>query len=323
MPPAPIRILHLSDFHFSEKKAWDADPVMQQLATAIGQDVAEGLTPDLVAITGDLAFSGRKKEYDSAREWLEQRLWPQLAGLDRDRLLLVPGNHDVDREAIKRSAKALRIALLHHPWPYLAEFDQNDARGLIHQHCDLVLRGHLHKAQSERILPPDLGRAYLELAAGCVYESSNYPNAYQWIELWPEGQNGEHAAGRVHFRTWRDQEWMPDRNPKSRKYYEAGMRPPPCCWNAWAGSPCTCPAPPAPASPPSAAGRCCRPVPSAAMPTRSRPPRTTGRHPPRRCASICRCWSHCVNSGARWTAATGARTGAIAAPGRASDPCNH
>ena len=39
MPPAPIRILHLSDFHFSDKKAWDADPVMNQLAATIGREL--------------------------------------------------------------------------------------------------------------------------------------------------------------------------------------------------------------------------------------------------------------------------------------------
>jgi hypothetical protein len=95
-------------------------------------------------------------------------------------------------------------------------FDQNDARALIHQHCNLVLRGHLHKSKSERIVPPATGRACLELAAGCVYENSDYPNAYQWIELWP----GDQARARVHFRTWLDNEWIPDRNtPGATKGY--------------------------------------------------------------------------------------------------------
>ena len=58
----PIQILHLSDSHFSEKRAWDADPVMNQLAENIGQEVSKGLEPDLVAITGNLAFSGKAVE---------------------------------------------------------------------------------------------------------------------------------------------------------------------------------------------------------------------------------------------------------------------
>ena len=58
----PIQILHLSDFHFSEKRAWNTDPVMNQLAENIGQEVSKGLEPDLVAITGNLAFSGKAVE---------------------------------------------------------------------------------------------------------------------------------------------------------------------------------------------------------------------------------------------------------------------
>lgn len=315
----PIRILHLSDFHFSERKAWDADPVMGQLAEHIGQEVAGGMVPDLVAITGDLAFSGRAVEYERAGRWLEYKLWPVLGGLAKDRLLLVPGNHDVNRSAIKRGAlalhgdfldgadqqaiaevlqdpeerapllrrhtdylafrnawygadlavpwwqrslairghrlhlvgfdsawlaagsqdygrlllsryqlhrllfpggeePALRIALLHHPWSYLAEFDGSEAEALIHLKCDLVLRGHLHRPRSERILPPDPDRACLELAAGCVYEDGQYPNAYHWIELWP----GDKA--RVHFRTWQHQQWIPDRNVPGTTNAEAVFR---------------------------------------------------------------------------------------------------
>ena len=308
---APLRLLHLSDFHFSEQRHWDADPVLRELVANIRREVDVGMTPDFIAITGDLAFSGLSEEYKLFGDWLEQRLWPAIGGtLPRDRLLLVPGNHDVDRPSIKRGVRALqtellnsrsqdviaevladpdesepllrrhqaylqfvarwrgepqsepwwqktftvrdhrlhiagldsawmssgdqdhgdlllgrwqlnqligseasegadlRIALLHHPWSFLAEFDAGDAEARVHQKCDLVLRGHLHKSRSERIVPPDPTRACLELAAGCAYETSGYANAYQWVELWL----GEQAVARVHFRTWRDNEWMPDRN---------------------------------------------------------------------------------------------------------------
>jgi 3',5'-cyclic AMP phosphodiesterase CpdA len=79
----PIRILHLSDFHFSDKKAWDSDPVMNALARHIGNEVTDGLKPDLVAITGDLAFSGKAEEYAAARKWLQKTLWPVLDGRRR------------------------------------------------------------------------------------------------------------------------------------------------------------------------------------------------------------------------------------------------
>ncbi len=113
----PVRILHLSDFHFSVGRHWDADPILRELAAFIGQDIAgNGLTPDLVVITGDLAQSGKPEEYDLARTWLENQLWPRLADpnhpLPRDRLLLVPGNHDVDWARIGPAAKDAHQVIL-------------------------------------------------------------------------------------------------------------------------------------------------------------------------------------------------------------------
>ena len=99
-----------------------------------------------------------------------------------------------------------RIALLHHPWDYLAQFETHEARALIHQRCDLLLRGHLHVPQPERIVPPDPSRGCLELPTGCVYENSQYPNAFQWIELLPD------KRVRVQFRAWLHKAWTIDRN---------------------------------------------------------------------------------------------------------------
>ena len=96
----PIRILHLSDIHFRAEKAWDADPVLRDLARFIGKEVEGGTVPDLVAITGDLAFAGTADEYALARTWIDDELWPALSDdLPRDRLLLVPGNHEGARRA--------------------------------------------------------------------------------------------------------------------------------------------------------------------------------------------------------------------------------
>ena len=113
----PIRLLHLSDIHFRGGKTWDSAPVLRDLTRFIAQEVAEGYVPDLVAFTGDLAFSGKAEEYELARRWLEDELWPALKAegsdsLPRDRLLLVPGNHDLDRDAVDFVAEATQIALL-------------------------------------------------------------------------------------------------------------------------------------------------------------------------------------------------------------------
>ncbi|MDG4597525.1 MAG: metallophosphoesterase [Candidatus Contendobacter sp.] len=109
----PIRILHLSDIHFRADKAWDVDPVLRALTKFITEEVKNGLIPDLVAITGDLAFAGTSDEYQLARNWLDQQLWPALPkDFPQDRLLLVPGNHDVDRKKVDLAAKAVQEKLL-------------------------------------------------------------------------------------------------------------------------------------------------------------------------------------------------------------------
>ena len=96
------------------KELWQLnDPVLRTLARFIRSEVKAGVAPDLVVISGDLAFSGRAEEYALARAWLDDQLWPALPGdLPRDRLLLVPGNHDVDRSKVSRDARAIQNELL-------------------------------------------------------------------------------------------------------------------------------------------------------------------------------------------------------------------
>jgi hypothetical protein len=114
----PIRLLDLSDIRFRAGKTWDSEPVLRALTRFIAKEIAEdGLIPDLVVITGDLAFSGKAEEYQLARRWLGEKLWLMLNGegshrLPPDRLLLVPGNHDVDRDAVDVVAQATQKALL-------------------------------------------------------------------------------------------------------------------------------------------------------------------------------------------------------------------
>ncbi len=93
--------LHLSDLHFrtEDLHAWDEDLVLRRLLDDVRQRVAEGLAPDLIFVTGDLAFSGAPAEYALARAFFDDLL--AATDLPKDRLFLVPGNHDVDR---KRSA---------------------------------------------------------------------------------------------------------------------------------------------------------------------------------------------------------------------------
>ena len=60
MEATPIRILHLSDFHFDETRTWEADPVLRGLATKVRALADEGNRPDFVAVTGDTGQNGKK-----------------------------------------------------------------------------------------------------------------------------------------------------------------------------------------------------------------------------------------------------------------------
>jgi len=302
--PGVVRILHLSDLHFSKRRAWDQDPVLAALARDVARLCDDGLRPDLIAITGDIADRGSPDEYALAATFLRDRLLP-ATGVPPQRLLLVPGNHDVDRAAVKRVAQAaqldlvraesqdaiaailgdpaerapllrrhdawlgfvrglsashgevpwwsqqlaigaltvhvagvctswaswcdedkgrlligrvqlhevlegaeradLAIALMHHPWDYLADFDAAEAREAVHRRCDVLLRGHLHKGEGATRVRPDGGS--LELAAGASWGGTQHLHGYQVIELEPS--RGE---ARVHLRTWDGHDWIADRN---------------------------------------------------------------------------------------------------------------
>ena len=96
-----INILHLSDIHFKRDKH-DDNPtfrrdVQNKMVAAIRDHLKDHAPPDFVAVTGDIAFSGKNPEYDEALIFFED-LKKSLPG--ETIFLVVPGNHDVDRNKI-------------------------------------------------------------------------------------------------------------------------------------------------------------------------------------------------------------------------------
>jgi 3',5'-cyclic AMP phosphodiesterase CpdA len=103
--------LHLSDLHFraDELHTWNEEIVLRALLDDVRKQVGEGLSPDLIVVTGDVAFSGQAQEYGLARAFFDDLL--AVTGLGKDRLFLVPGNHDVDRGRISRGAQGIAASL--------------------------------------------------------------------------------------------------------------------------------------------------------------------------------------------------------------------
>ncbi len=95
--------VHLSDIHFfSDKRPrFEQATVVRALARDICAVAQKIGNPDLILLTGDVAFSADPaQEYPTARAWLD-KLLGDLGGLPASRVLIVPGNHDVDRGQIK------------------------------------------------------------------------------------------------------------------------------------------------------------------------------------------------------------------------------
>jgi len=86
--------LHISDLHFRGGDAYDRDVVTRALIRSV-PEFAKVRRVDAVFVTGDIAQSGRTEEYVQATAFFDALL--AALGLGRDRLFVVPGNHDVDR----------------------------------------------------------------------------------------------------------------------------------------------------------------------------------------------------------------------------------
>ncbi|MBU2547391.1 MAG: metallophosphoesterase, partial [Proteobacteria bacterium] len=94
-----ITWLHISDLHFKENDEWNRNIVLNALLKDVKKCVTgEGLRPDFITVTGDIAFKSAIEEYERAEPFFEKLLG--ATGVEKDRLLIVPGNHDVDLDAI-------------------------------------------------------------------------------------------------------------------------------------------------------------------------------------------------------------------------------
>ena len=316
-----ITWLHLSDLHFqaTRQHRWDENIVLQALLA----DVQEcrkvyGLAPDLILISGDIAYSGTPAEYGLARAFFDKLL--AVTGPSKERMFVVPGNHDANHRGISQGAMAhvlsldsrqavnnalideldrqvllrrfddyghfvndyfgshipfdheryfyvrgldvaghrvevlglnsawlargghaerghlalgeqqirqalnachsaeVRIALLHHPFDWLHNFDEQSCKAQLMDSCGFILSGHLHRITLEQLQTPD-ARAMM-VAAGACYETREHQNSYNLVRL-----DLETMEGTVFLRAWSDREggfWTEDvqayRNAKDGKF---------------------------------------------------------------------------------------------------------
>ncbi|MDT4328924.1 SAV_2336 N-terminal domain-related protein [Methylomonas sp. MV1] len=95
-----FRWIHLSDFHFDGEEPYERNTVLKSLLDEIrDRRRYEGFQTDALFVTGDIANSGQSNEYKAASAFFDALL--ETSGLDKSRLFIVPGNHDVDTYAAK------------------------------------------------------------------------------------------------------------------------------------------------------------------------------------------------------------------------------
>ncbi|CAN7783118.1 metallophosphoesterase [Cupriavidus necator] len=95
--------VHLSDIHFGQEKnggdfVVNNDAKRRLIDDARAEVAKLGGKASGVIVTGDIAYSGKEREYRTAAEWLGELTG--AIGCERVNVQMVPGNHDIDRDKI-------------------------------------------------------------------------------------------------------------------------------------------------------------------------------------------------------------------------------
>ena len=100
--------IHLSDIHFGQEKdggqLWINNDAKERLLADAKEEIEKlGRKASGIIVTGDISYSSKVAEYVEAGKWLD-RLAEQV-GCDRLDIQIVPGNHDIDWNAITPMTK--------------------------------------------------------------------------------------------------------------------------------------------------------------------------------------------------------------------------
>jgi predicted MPP superfamily phosphohydrolase len=102
-----VLLLHISDIHFRAPDCLDPNldperPYRTRLLQDLRRMVAELGPVGAILIGGDVAFRGASNEYETALVWIKELA--AVAGCPMERVFVVPGNHDVDRNIARTAA---------------------------------------------------------------------------------------------------------------------------------------------------------------------------------------------------------------------------
>ncbi|WP_084299025.1 metallophosphoesterase [Bradyrhizobium sp. WSM1743] len=97
-----MKVLHLSDLHLSAKHHHDEEIVLKAAIEAIEARREEKGAFDLVIFSGDLVHRGGDENvFQTAKSTFINRIL-DAAGVTESQLVICPGNHDIDREVVRK-----------------------------------------------------------------------------------------------------------------------------------------------------------------------------------------------------------------------------
>ena len=98
-----ISWLHLSDLHLG-RDVYNEEVILKELLIDIKKQTdLNKIKLDFVFITGDITFSGQEKEFAYVQDFLNKL--QNVTNVDKENIILIPGNHDVNREDLLSVAK--------------------------------------------------------------------------------------------------------------------------------------------------------------------------------------------------------------------------
>lgn len=165
-----LTFIHLSDIHFSSVDDGSQFDLNQKIRKALVEDLSTrpaGTEYDALLITGDIAFSGKKEEYETAKDFLEE-IYDQT-GLSMKETYVVPGNHDVDRNYVQ---------------PNFPLWDSHEKirRNANPTHWRETIKTQIQKDPAQLLLTPF--RGYNDFAQGCGCQTT--ANQIAWSLIFPK-----------------------------------------------------------------------------------------------------------------------------------------
>lgn len=100
-----MRIIHLSDIHFNMKEIKEIENFIINPLIADLKEKNEEKSIDAIFITGDLLLKGGEGKIDEGFENFNEKfikVFEEELGVTKDKIFLIPGNHDIDRTIVNK-----------------------------------------------------------------------------------------------------------------------------------------------------------------------------------------------------------------------------